>query len=126
MVILGSGESGVGSAILAQAKGYDVFVSDKSLIQEKYKTQLLENHIAFEEGMHTEKLILNATEIIKSPGIPDKVELVQKALAKKIPVISEIEFAGRHTNAKTICITGINGKTTTTLLFNNDCVNKIG
>jgi UDP-N-acetylmuramoylalanine--D-glutamate ligase len=116
MVILGSGESGVGSAILAQAKGYDVFVSDKSLIQEKYKTQLLENHIAFEEGMHTEKLILNATEIIKSPGIPDKVELVQKALAKKIPVISEIEFAGRHTNAKTICITGSNGKTTTTLL----------
>jgi len=116
MVILGSGESGVGSAILAQAKGYDVFVSDKSLIQEKYKTELVQHNISFEEGMHTEALILNATEIIKSPGIPDKVELVQKARTKNIPVISEIEFAGRHTNAKTICITGSNGKTTTTLL----------
>ena len=116
MVILGSGESGVGSAILAQAKGYDVFVSDKSLIKEKYKLELVHHNIAFEEGTHTEDLILNATEIIKSPGIPDKVELVQKAKAKNIPVISEIEFAGRHTNAKTICITGSNGKTTTTLL----------
>lgn len=116
MVILGSGESGVGSAILAQAKGYDVFVSDKSLIKEKYKLELVHHNIAFEEGTHTEDLILNATEIIKSPGIPDKVELVQKAKAKNIPVISEIEFAGRHTKAKTICITGSNGKTTTTLL----------
>ena len=116
MVILGSGESGVGSAILAQVKGYDVFVSDKSLIKEKYKLELVHHNIAFEEGTHTENLILNATEIIKSPGIPDKVELVQKAKAKNIPVISEIEFAGRHTKAKTICITGSNGKTTTTLL----------
>ena len=116
MVILGSGESGVGSAILAQAKGYDVFVSDKSLIKEKYKLELVRHNIAFEEGTHTESLILNATEIIKSPGIPDKVELVQKAKANNIPVISEIEFAGRHTKAKTICITGSNGKTTTTLL----------
>ena len=116
MVILGSGESGVGSAILAQAKGYDVFVSDKSLIKEKYKLELVQHNIAFEEGTHTEDLILNATEIIKSPGIPDKVELVQKAKAKNIPVISEIEFAGRYTKAKTICITGSNGKTTTTLL----------
>lgn len=116
MVILGSGESGVGSAILAQAKGYDVFVSDKSLIKEKYKLELVHHNIAFEEGTHTENLILNATEIIKSPGIPDKAELVQKAKAKNIPVISEIEFAGRHTKAKTICITGSNGKTTTTLL----------
>ena len=116
MVILGSGESGVGSAILAQAKGYDVFVSDKSSIKEKYKLELVHHNIAFEEGTHTEDLILNATEIIKSPGIPDKVELVQKAKAKNIPVISEIEFAGRHTKAKTICITGSNGKTTTTLL----------
>ena len=116
LVILGSGESGVGSAILAQAKGYDVFVSDKSLIKEKYKTELIHYNIAFEEGTHTEALILNATEIIKSPGIPDKVEIVQKAKAKNIPVISEIEFAGRHTKAKTICITGSNGKTTTTLL----------
>lgn len=116
MVILGSGESGVGSAVLAQAKGYDVFVSDKSLIKEKYKLELVHHNIAFEEGTHTEDLILNATEIIKSPGIPDKVELIQKAKAKNIPVISEIEFAGRHTRAKTICITGSNGKTTTTLL----------
>ncbi|MES2514895.1 MAG: UDP-N-acetylmuramoyl-L-alanine--D-glutamate ligase [Bacteroidota bacterium] len=116
MVILGSGESGVGSAILAQAKGYDVFVSDKSLIKEKYKNELVQHNILFEEGKHTEELILNATEIIKSPGIPDKVELVQKAKANHIPVISEIEFAGRHTKAKTICITGSNGKTTTTLL----------
>ena len=116
LVILGSGESGIGSAILAQAKGFSVFVSDKGLIKEKYKTQLLENNIAFEEGMHTEELILNAKEIIKSPGIPDKADLVVKARAKHIPVISEIEFAGRYTSAKTICITGSNGKTTTTLL----------
>ena len=116
MVILGSGESGVGSAILAQAKGYDVFVSDKNIIPEKYKIQLVENNIAFEEGNHTENLILNASEIIKSPGIPDKTELVLKLKEKNIPVISEIEFAGRYTKAKTICITGSNGKTTTTLL----------
>ena len=116
LVILGSGESGIGSAILAQAKGFSVFVSDKGLIKEKYKTQLIENNIAFEEGTHTEDLILNATEIIKSPGIPDKADLVIKARAKHIPVISEIEFAGRYTSAKTICITGSNGKTTTTLL----------
>jgi len=116
IVILGSGESGVGSAILAQAKGFSVFVSDKSPIKEKYKTQLIENDIPFEEGMHTEALILNADEIIKSPGIPDKADLVKKAREKNIPVISEIEFAGRYTKAKTICITGSNGKTTTTLL----------
>lgn len=116
IVILGSGESGVGSAILAQTKGFDVFVSDKGLIAEKYKTVLQEKQIAFEEGQHTEALVLNADEIIKSPGIPDKVELVKKAREKQIPVISEIEFAGRYTNAKKICITGSNGKTTTTLL----------
>ncbi len=116
IVILGSGESGVGSAILAQSKGFAVFVSDKSPIKEKYKTELQNNHIPFEEGQHTEALILNADEIIKSPGIPDKVELVKKAKEKNIPVISEIEFAGRYTNAKTICITGSNGKTTTTML----------
>ncbi len=116
IVILGSGESGVGSAILAKQKGFDVFVSDKSLIKEKYKEQLIEENILFEEGIHTEEKILNAHEVIKSPGIPDKAELVQKLLAKKIPVVSEIEFAGRYTNAKKICITGSNGKTTTTLL----------
>lgn len=116
IVILGSGESGIGSAILAQAKGFDVFVSDKGLIQEKYKNQLIENNIAFEEGTHSEEKILSATEIIKSPGIPDKADIVVKAKEKNIPVISEIEFAGRYTNAKKICITGSNGKTTTTLL----------
>jgi len=116
IVILGSGESGVGAALLAKAKGFDVFVSDKSNIKENYKNELIENQIAFEEGMHTESLILNATEVIKSPGIPDKVELIKKIKSLNIPVISEIEFAGRYTNAKNICITGSNGKTTTTLL----------
>ncbi|MGZ3918779.1 MAG: UDP-N-acetylmuramoyl-L-alanine--D-glutamate ligase [Bacteroidia bacterium] len=116
VVILGSGESGVGSAVLAKQKGFDVFVSDKSLIKEKYKAQLIEENILFEEGVHTEEKILNAHEVIKSPGIPDKVELIQKLKAKNIPVISEIEFAGRYTSAKKICITGSNGKTTTTLL----------
>jgi UDP-N-acetylmuramoylalanine--D-glutamate ligase len=116
LVILGSGESGVGTAILAKQKGYDVFVSDKSLIKEKYKQQLIEEQIVFEEGTHTEQHILNADEVVKSPGIPDKVELVQKLKARSIPVISEIEFAGRYTSAKKICITGSNGKTTTTML----------
>ncbi len=116
VVILGSGESGVGSAILAQSKGFAVFVSDKGLIQEKYKTELIKHSISFEEGQHTEELVLNATEIIKSPGIPDNAELILKAKEKNISVISEIEFAGRFTNAKMICITGSNGKTTTTLL----------
>jgi UDP-N-acetylmuramoylalanine--D-glutamate ligase len=116
IVILGSGESGVGSAILAKQKGFDVFVSDKGAIKEKYKKQLVEESILFEEGQHSEELILNATEVIKSPGIPPKTEMIQKIVAKKIPVISEIEFAGRYTNAKKICITGSNGKTTTTML----------
>lgn len=116
IVILGSGESGVGSAILALAKGFDVFVSDKNTIQEKYKTQLIEHQIDFEEGTHTLEKILNAHEIIKSPGIPDKAEIIVKAKEKNISVISEIEFAGRYTQAKKICITGSNGKTTTTLL----------
>ena len=116
IVILGSGESGVGAALLAKAKGYDVFVSDKSEIKEKYKNELIENQIAFEEGKHTEAFILNANEVIKSPGIPDKVELIKKLRSVNIPVVSEIEFAGRYTNAKKICITGSNGKTTTTLL----------
>ncbi len=116
IVILGSGESGVGAALLAKAKGFDVFVSDKGEIKENYKNELIENQIAFEEGKHTDSLILNATEVIKSPGIPDKVELIKKLKSLNIPVISEIEFAGRYTNAKKICITGSNGKTTTTLL----------
>jgi UDP-N-acetylmuramoylalanine--D-glutamate ligase len=116
IVILGSGESGLGSAILAKQKGYDVFVSDKSIIKENYKKQLIEEGILFEEGCHTEEKIINADEVIKSPGIPDKTEIIKKLRLKNIPVISEIEFAGRYTNAKKICITGSNGKTTTTLL----------
>lgn len=116
IVILGSGESGVGAAVLAQAKGFNVFVSDKGTIKNKYKKQLSENNIPFEELQHTEDKILNATEVIKSPGIPDKADLVKKLRSLNIPVISEIEFAGRYTNAKKICITGSNGKTTTTLL----------
>jgi UDP-N-acetylmuramoylalanine--D-glutamate ligase len=116
IVILGSGESGVGAALLAKAKGFDVFVSDKGEIKENYKKELIENQIAFEECFHTEALILNASEVIKSPGIPDKVELIKKIKSLNIPVISEIEFAGRYTDAKKICITGSNGKTTTTLL----------
>ena len=116
LVILGSGESGVGTAILAKQKGYDVFVSDQAIIKPKYKEQLVAEEIVFEEGQHTESLILNATEVVKSPGIPDKAPLVKKLRAANIPVISEIEFAGRYCSAKKICITGSNGKTTTTLL----------
>ncbi len=116
IVILGSGESGVGSAVLAKQKGFDVFVSDKAIIKNIYKQQLQAESILFEEGMHSEEKILNADEVIKSPGIPDKTELIKKIHAANIPVISEIEFAGRYTNAKKICITGSNGKTTTTLL----------
>lgn len=116
LVILGSGESGVGSAILAKQKGYAVFVSDQAIIKDKYKKQLLEEGIEFEEGKHSRDKILLASEVIKSPGIPDSAPLVKELRAKAIPVISEIEFAGRYTTAKKICITGSNGKTTTTLL----------
>jgi UDP-N-acetylmuramoylalanine--D-glutamate ligase len=116
LVILGSGESGTGAAVLGQKQGYDVFVSDKGLIKEKYKVVLSKYGIAWEEGSHTEEKILNADEVIKSPGIPDKAELIQKLKKQGITPISEIEFAGRYTKAKTICITGSNGKTTTTLL----------
>lgn len=116
IVILGSGESGTGAAILAQQKGFDVFVSDKGAIAENYKAELATYGISFEEHQHTASLILNATEIIKSPGIPDKVEMIQEAMKLQIPVISEIEFAARYTTATKICITGTNGKTTTTSL----------
>lgn len=116
LVILGGGESGVGSAILGKERGFDVFLSDKGTLTHGYREQLLAEGIRFEEGVHTEREVLSADEVIKSPGIPDKVELVQKLRKKRIPVISEIEFAGRYTNAKKICITGSNGKTTTTLL----------
>lgn len=114
--ILGAGESGVGAAILARKKGFDVFVSDKGKIKENYKNVLLHHEIRFEEGKHSEKELFNSSEIIKSPGIPDHIPLIIKLHEQKIPIISEIEFASRYTNAKTICITGSNGKTTTSLL----------
>ena len=116
IVILGGGESGVGAAVLAKKQGYDVFVSDLSAIQPHYKDLLNKYHIPYEENQHTEDIILNAKEIIKSPGIPDKAPIVRKLLEQGTPIISEIEFAGRYTQAKTICITGSNGKTTTTML----------
>ncbi|HEY0045382.1 MAG TPA: UDP-N-acetylmuramoyl-L-alanine--D-glutamate ligase, partial [Flavobacterium sp.] len=116
LVILGGGESGIGTAILGKKQGYDVFVSDFGKIKDNYKEVLLLNEIEWEQEQHTEKLVLNADVVMKSPGIPDKAPIVQKLLQKKIPVISEIEFAIQFTTAKTIGITGSNGKTTTTLL----------
>ncbi|MFV8373846.1 UDP-N-acetylmuramoyl-L-alanine--D-glutamate ligase [Flavobacterium sp. LB1P62] len=116
LVILGGGESGVGTAILGKKKGYDVFVSDFGKIKENYKEVLVINEIAWEEEKHTEDLILNADVVMKSPGIPDKSPVVKKLLAKGIPVLSEIEFAAPFTDATIIGITGSNGKTTTTML----------
>lgn len=116
IVILGAGESGTGAAILAKAKGYDVLVSDAAAIKDKYKTELTTNGIVFEEGGHTDEKILDAKLIIKSPGIPDKAPIMQKAASLGIPVCDEIEFAFRNTDAKIIAVTGTNGKTTTTLL----------
>ena len=117
IVVLGAGESGAGAAVLAKVKGFDTFVSDMSNISEKYKNLLNKHNISWEEGKHTEELILNADEIIKSPGIPNEAPIIQKLKAQGTPIISEIEFAGRYTNAKMICITGSNGKTTTTSLI---------
>ena len=116
IVVLGAGESGAGAAVLAKVKGFDVFVSDTSAVKEKYSSLLNEYGIEWEEGGHTFEKILNASEVIKSPGIPDSAPVIKAVKEKGIPVISEIEFAGRYTNAKMICITGSNGKTTTTLL----------
>ncbi|NRT13834.1 UDP-N-acetylmuramoylalanine--D-glutamate ligase [Flavobacterium sp. 28A] len=116
LVILGGGESGVGTAILGKEKGYEVFVSDFGKIKDKYKQVLTDNDIEWEEEQHTEDKILNATVVMKSPGIPEKVAIVKKLIAKGIPVISEIEFAAPFTKAITIGITGSNGKTTTTML----------
>ena len=116
LVVLGGGESGVGTAILGKKKGYDVFVSDFGKIKEKYKEVLTNNGIDWEEEKHTEALVLNADVVMKSPGIPEKVAIVKKLVEKGIPVISEIEFAAPFTNAITIGITGSNGKTTTTML----------
>ena len=117
IVVLGGGESGAGSAVLAKVKGFDVFLSDSGAIKKEFKDLLEKYAIPYEEGGHTKELILNATEVIKSPGIPDKAPLIKEIVAKEIPVISEIEFAGRYDKAKKICITGSNGKTTTTSLI---------
>ncbi len=117
IVILGAGESGAGAAVLAKEKGFDVFVSDMSRIKDKYKELLDKHGIEWEEGHHTEEKILNADEIIKSPGIPAEAPMIVKCVEKGIGIISEIEFAGRYTDSKMICITGSNGKTTTTSLI---------
>jgi len=119
LVILGAGESGVGTAVLGKQHGYDVFVSDKNKIADKYKALLMQHEITFEEGTHTAELILNATEIMKSPGIPEKAEIVKLIRAANITVSSEIEFAARYTNATLIGITGSNGKSTTTTLIHH-------
>ena len=117
IVVLGAGESGAGAAVLAKVKGFDTFVSDMSAIKDKYKEVLDKYGIAWEEGQHTEELILSADEVVKSPGIPNDAPMILKLKEQGTPVISEIEFAGRYTNAKMICITGSNGKTTTTSLI---------
>lgn len=117
VVILGGGESGVGSAILAHKKGFDVFLSDSGTLKDAHRQTLVDYGIEFEEGSHSEERILAAAEIVKSPGIPDTTPLMRKIIAKGIRVISEIEFAGRYTDAKMICITGSNGKTTTASLI---------
>lgn len=117
IVVLGAAESGVGAAALAKVKGFDVFVSDMGKIKDNYKDILNQYEVAWEEGQHTEELIMNADEVIKSPGIPEEAPMVVKLKEAGKPIISEIEFAGRYTNAKMVCITGSNGKTTTTTLI---------
>lgn len=119
LVILGGGESGVGTALLGKEKGFEVFVSDKGIIKKKYKDVLLNNEIEFEEKKHTELKILNADLVMKSPGIPDKVELIKKIRTANIQVVSEIEFASRYTDATLVAITGSNGKTTTATLIHH-------
>lgn len=116
IVVLGAGESGVGAAMLAQKQGFDVFVSDFGAIADRYKAELEKLAIPFEEKQHTDALILNATEVVKSPGIPSTAPIIKALVKNNIPVVSEIEFAKRYTQAKTICITGSNGKSTTSLL----------
>ena len=117
VVVLGGAESGVGAAVLAKVKGFDVFLSDKGKIEQKYVDELRKWDIPFEEGHHTESLILNADEVVKSPGIPGTVPLVRKLREQGTHIVSEIEFASRYDSAKKICITGSNGKTTTTSLI---------
>jgi UDP-N-acetylmuramoylalanine--D-glutamate ligase len=116
IVVLGGGESGAGAAVLAKQRGWDVFLSDRSPIQPAYRALLDRYGVAYEEGRHTEALILSAGEVVKSPGIPNEADIVRKITARGIPVISEIELAGRYSRARMICITGSNGKTTTTML----------
>ena len=117
IVVLGGAESGVGAAVLAKVKGHEVFLSDKGKIKDEYVETLKKWDIPFEEGRHTEELILNADEVVKSPGIPGTVPMVQKLRAQGTHIVSEIEFASRYDPAKKICITGSNGKTTTTSLI---------
>ena len=117
IIVLGAGESGTGAAILAKSKGMDVFVSDKGEISPIYQALLNQHQIAWEAGQHTKELILNADEVIKSPGIPLTAPIVQQLIAQGTPILSEIEFAARYTRGKMICITGSNGKTTTTSLL---------
>ncbi|MDR2562812.1 MAG: UDP-N-acetylmuramoyl-L-alanine--D-glutamate ligase [Prevotellaceae bacterium] len=117
IVILGGGESGMGAAVLAQQQGFDVFLSDNGKLSDEHLAILRKYNIAYEEGGHTRELILNANEVIKSPGIPDYIPIVEAVRKQKIPIISEIEFAGRYCTAKRICITGSNGKTTTSSLI---------
>ena len=119
IVILGAGESGTGAAILARQKGFDVFVSDAGKIKPYYRELLDEYQILYESGGHSERLVTSASEVIKSPGIPESAPIVKLLRKKEIPIISEIEFAGRYTNAKKICVTGSNGKTTTTSLIHH-------
>ena len=119
IVILGAGESGTGAAILARQKGFDVFVSDAGKIKPYYRELLDEYQILYESGGHSERLVLSAAEVIKSPGIPESAPIVKLLRKKNLPIISEIEFAGRYTNAKKICVTGSNGKTTTTSLIHH-------
>lgn len=119
LVIIGAGESGVGAAILGKTKGFEVFVSDKSLIKEQYKKELDEYGIEWEEGCHTEEKVLSADIVVKSPGVPDSAPMIVALRSRNVTVISEIEFAGRYTDAKMICITGSNGKTTTTMLIHH-------
>ncbi len=123
VVILGAGESGVGAALLAQKQGFEVFVSDKSAIKPAFKKELDENGLAYEEEKHTQELIFSADEVVKSPGIPDTVPMIIELRKKGIPVISEIEFAAKYTDARFVCITGSNGKTTTTLLTHHVLTN---
>ena len=117
IVVLGGAESGVGAAVLAKVKGFDVFLSDCGTIKEEYASTLREWNIPFEEGGHSENLILNADEVVKSPGIPETAPMIQALRAQGTHIVSEIEFASRYDTAKKICVTGSNGKTTTTSLI---------